>query len=128
VDGATTPTAAPVVGSAHDLELESWPGTDEDVLEGELHMRVNVVWASEDGTAATGIWQADPVRLRLTHPFDETFVLLSGRLTVTPDDGEAREMRAADFIVLREGARCVWEIHEPVTKLFSIHRRAGLPL
>jgi uncharacterized cupin superfamily protein len=111
-----------------DAALSPWPGTNEGVLEGVLDVRAQTLWSSPDGTAENGIWRAEPVRLRLVHPFDETFVILAGRLTVTPeDDPEPRELGAGDVIVLAEGTVCEWTIHEAVTKLYSIYRREGLP-
>jgi uncharacterized cupin superfamily protein len=115
------------VAAAHELELTPWPGTNETVLDGTLQMRLRVLWASADGTAANGIWQADPVRLRLLHPFDETFVVLSGRMTVAPDGSEPQTMGPGDVITLPEGVSCEWTIHETVTKLFAIYRKEGLP-
>jgi uncharacterized cupin superfamily protein len=111
-----------------DVPLESYPPTLEQVIEGELEMRAAVLWKSEDGTAATGVWQCPPVKLSLEHPFDETFVVLEGAMTITPESGEPRRLEAGDAIVIPLGTTNVWEIHETVTKVFSVHDSRRLPI
>ena len=123
----TTETAVSVV-PVLEAELDSYPPVREEVIEGELDMRAAFLWMAEDRTAATGIWQCPPVKLSLVHPFDETFVVLSGRLTVTPEGGEPRELGPGDAIVLPYESVNVWEIHETVTKVFAVHRTPALPI
>jgi uncharacterized protein len=109
------------------LELAPMAPTGEDVSDGELDMRQHVFWTTPDNTTANGIWSCPPVKLTLEHPWDETFVVLEGRLTVTPAGGEPRELAAGDAIVIPRGAVNDWEIHETVRKLFVVHRSEGLP-
>lgn len=111
-----------------DLPLESYPPTQERVIEGDLEMRAAVLWKSEDGTAATGVWQCPPVKLSLEHPFDETFVVLEGSMTITPERGEPRRLESGDAIVIPLGSTNVWDIHETVTKVFSVHNSRRLPI
>jgi uncharacterized cupin superfamily protein len=111
-----------------DAALDSYPPVREEVIEGDLDMRAAFLWVSEDRTAATGIWQCPPVKLSLVHPFDETFVVLSGRITVTPEGEEPKVMGPGDAIVLPHESVNVWEIHETVTKVFSVHLAPGLPI
>lgn len=115
------------VVSVMTADLDEYPPTREIVIEGTLAMRAKVLWTAADGTSATGIWQCPPVKLRLQHPFDETFVVLDGRVTVTPEDGVARELTRGDAIVLPCDSVNVWQIHETVTKLFAVHHASGLP-
>jgi uncharacterized cupin superfamily protein len=90
-------------------------------------MRVSQLFASPDGRAATGYWQCDPCKVRLVHPFNETFVVLDGELTVEPEGGLAVTMGPGDAVVLEEGSLSVWAIHKTVTKLYSLYREQGLP-
>jgi uncharacterized cupin superfamily protein len=111
-----------------DVPLQSYPPTQERVIEGDLDMRAAVLWRSEDGTAATGIWQCPPVKLSLEHPFDETFVVLEGGMTITSEGGEARRLEAGDAIVIPLGTTNVWQVHETVTKVFAVHNSRRLPI
>jgi uncharacterized cupin superfamily protein len=119
---------APRASKVLDTPLQEYPPVREELIEGELAMRATVLWKSPGGDAATGIWQCPPVKLRLVHPFDETFTIVDGRLTITPEGGAPREMGPGDVIVLAENSVNVWEIHETVTKTFSVYRAGGLPI
>lgn len=105
-----------------DAELDDYAPIGEQVIKGDLRMRAKVLWTAADGMSATGIWQCPPVKLRLEHPFDETFVVLSGRLTVTPECGKSQDMGPGDLIVIQHEAVNVWDIHETVTKVFAVHQ------
>jgi hypothetical protein len=90
-------------------------------------MRVYLLFTSPDGRAANGYWQCDPCTVRLVHPFNETFVVLDGALTIEPEGGEAVVMGPGDAVVLEGGTVSTWTIHQTVTKLFSLYREEGLP-
>lgn len=112
-------------------ELTPWTpdlGDSATVLEGEMRMSWRVLWISPDGRSAAGIWAAEPHRVRLVHPFDESYVLLQGRLTAIPEGGKARHLAPGDAIVLYRGT--VWEcqVHEPVRKYWSLYHENGLGL
>jgi uncharacterized cupin superfamily protein len=49
---------------------------------------------------------------------DEAFVVVSGRATVTVDDGESYEFGAGDIGILREGTHTTWIVHETLRKVF----------
>jgi uncharacterized cupin superfamily protein len=51
---------------------------------------------------------------------DEVFVVLSGRATVTIDDGPTLELRAGVVGFLDAGARTTWTVHEPVRKVYVL--------
>lgn len=116
-----------VVTDALSLALAPMRPTNEAVQDGELDMRQHVFWTTPDNTSANGIWSCPPVSLTLLHPWDETFVVLAGRLTVTPQGGAPREMGPGDVIVIPEGMVNDWVIREKVTKMFVVHKKGGLP-
>jgi uncharacterized cupin superfamily protein len=119
--------SAPRVVRASEAEYTGWPGTREEVLDGSLAMRVHLLFASPDGRTANGFWRCDPCKVRLVHPFHETFVVLDGSLTIEPEGGEPITMGPGDAVVLPEGTVSIWTIHQTVTKLFTIYREEGLP-
>lgn len=105
------------------------PSTDKEgyVIESGA-VRMAVLWASDDGTAANGLWEADPGVVRGVFLFDENDYILGGRMTVTPEGGEPFEVKAGDSIFFPNGSYMTWEIHETLRKHFSIHNPDGLPL
>ena len=87
-----------------------------------------VLWRSEDGTRATGVWHATPGTIRGTFLTDEVSYVVEGRLTVVTEGAEPREVRAGDVMVMTAGLAVEWQIHEPMTKLWNVYRADGLPL
>jgi uncharacterized cupin superfamily protein len=73
---------------------------------------MKVLWVSEDGTAASGLWEARPGVIKGIFIFDENDYILSGRMTVTPEGGEPVEVRAGEVVHFPKGSVGTWEIHE----------------
>jgi uncharacterized cupin superfamily protein len=106
--------------------LGPFPVPAEWVLEGEPEGRGTVLWRSEDGRQANGIWECTPGTFNWTHT-DETATLLAGRVTVTLPGGATMELAAGDFAFFPEGMTTRWQIHETVRKSFHLHAKDGLP-
>ena len=51
---------------------------------------------------------------------NEVIYLVAGRMTVTPDGGEASEVGVGDMAVFPKGWTGTWDIHETVRKVYSI--------
>ncbi len=71
--------------------FEPWPQEVDEVYEGDRSMNIAVLWATPDRTTANRVWQGFPSRIRLTHPFDQTFVVLKGRMAWTPEANNRRD-------------------------------------
>ncbi|MBJ7340256.1 MAG: DUF861 domain-containing protein [Mycolicibacterium sp.] len=76
------------------------------------------VWV--DGDASAGIWQCAPGPSRWTLETNEVIYLVAGRMTVTPDGGEASEIGVGSVTVFPKGWTGTWDIHETVRKVYSI--------
>ena len=61
-----------------------------------------------------------PIHLGGTLTTHEVIHLVAGRMTVTPDGGEATEISAGDVAVFPLGWSGTWEIHETVRKVYAI--------
>lgn len=110
--------------------LEPWPVTTEELEGSEMFGRL--LWRSDDGTRATGVWHATPGVIRGTFLTDEVSYVVEGRLTVVsgPSDSadrRAREVRTGDVMVMSTGIVVEWRIHEPMTKLWNVYAADGLP-
>ena len=51
---------------------------------------------------------------------NEVIYLVAGRMTVTPDGGQSKEIGVGDIAVFPLGWSGTWEIHETVRKVYSI--------
>jgi uncharacterized cupin superfamily protein len=89
---------------------------------------MKVLWVSDDGTSASGLWEAQPGVIKGVFLFDERDYILSGRMTVRPEEGNPVEIRAGEFVHFPKGSTATWEIHETLRKCFNIYNPEGLPL
>jgi uncharacterized cupin superfamily protein len=105
--------------------LDPWPVTTEELEGSEMWGRV--LWRSPDGTRATGVWHATPGIIRGSFLTDEVSYVVEGRLTVRTQDGESREVRAGEVMVMTAGLTVEWHVHEPMTKLWNVFHPDGLP-
>ena len=104
------------------LELEPWPLSPDQVVEGTPEVRGRVL--HEDDTGERGVWEHTPGVSRDVEA-DELFVVVSGRATIEFADGQVLEVGPGDVAVLPEGARTVWRVHETLRKVFQVRRRRG---
>lgn len=115
----------PAVGNVADVELEPEEFAPGQVLEGTPKMMSRDVYVSTDERVFSGIWSVTPGKYRDHMDGDETFVVLSGRMTVEPEDGGPPfEVKAGDVCVFAAGYRSVWTIHETIVKGYRIEMRA----
>jgi uncharacterized cupin superfamily protein len=101
-----------ILAQAVDAELEDW---------GPLPEATDHPMATH-GTddASAGIWQCAPGPSRWKLETNEVIYLVAGRMTVTPDGGEAAEIGVGDMAVFPKGWTGTWELHETVRKVYSI--------
>jgi uncharacterized cupin superfamily protein len=97
-----------------------------EVLEGPLDMELAVLWTAADGRTATGVWRCKPSTIRLTHPYDETFTVVEGKMSFTPEGGRPERLAPGDVITIPEGSTNVITVEETVTKVWSLHSSAPL--
>ena len=102
---------------AIDADLEDW-GPLEEATGEAMSTHGLEVWV--DGDSSAGIWQCAPGPSRWTLETNEVIYLVAGRMTVTPDDGEASEIGVGDVAVFPKGWTGTWVIHETVRKVYSI--------
>lgn len=107
--------------------LEPWPIPADQILAGEPQASGAILWKSDDGTLANGIWECTPGTFSWLHQ-NETLCLVSGCVTVTPDGGEAFEIVPGDVVFFPEGTRTQWTVTETLRKAFHLHSAGGLGL
>ena len=82
-----------------------------------------MAWTSPDAAIETGIWECSPGTFIVHRDgYDEIAQILSGRATITGEDGTVVELKVDSTIVTPEGWRGTWVVHEPIRKMFVIRR------
>lgn len=89
-------------------------------LTGQMESLLTVFTAS-DGKSTMGIWECEPGTFTAFRDgFDETCVVVSGRATVTGDDGVVLEVGPGTILLTPKGWRGTWVVHETVRKIYNI--------
>ena len=88
-------------------------------IEGEPHE--SYVSAYIDGDTEVGVWECTPGRFPGTKEgISEMMHFLSGRATITDEDGTRHELGPGTMFILLDGWRGEWEVHETVRKVYAI--------
>jgi uncharacterized cupin superfamily protein len=97
--------------------------TLDDVTEGPALAHFEVL--SEDDKAEVGVWEAQPGEFAgASAGSGEYMYILSGRVTVTSEDGSQLELREGVSFVAPDGWRGRWRVHETTRKVYVIWRTA----
>jgi hypothetical protein len=113
----TATPATPFLAAARDAVLEDWGPLPESTGD-PMQTSGTTVWSG--GEKEAGVWECTPGPSRWTLETNEFVHILSGRMTVTPDDGEATEIGPGDTAVFPRGWTGTWQIHEPIRKLYVL--------
>lgn len=74
-----------------------------------------------DGDTEVGVWECTPGRFPgAKEGISEMMHLLSGRATITDEDGTRYELSTGTMFILLDGWRGQWEVHETVRKVYAI--------
>lgn len=120
-------TMTVIAESVDQADLDPWPLPEEQVLGGDPQASGKLIWQSDDGTLANGIWECTPGSFDYTHA-DETAWVLAGSGTITPEGGEPIEITPGDVVFFPAGTKTRWNIAETVRKSFHLHAAEGLGL
>jgi len=71
------------------------------------------------GVADWSIWEKEASEFPWFYDSKEVCYLLKGKVTVTPDNGEAVTFGAGDLVTFPAGMGCKWLIHEDVKKHYQ---------
>ena len=103
-----------------EVPLEDDPLDPAAVVEGSPTTRWVELWSTHAGSSR-GIWEITPGVVTDVEA-DEMFVVLSGRATIEIVGGATLDVGPGDVVLLDEGARTTWTVHETLRKVFHIHR------
>lgn len=110
------PTDGPVTG----LEPTDYI-PPESVQSGEPRERGRSFYADRTGQLDAGVWECEPNRHAIDGaPYDEFVYLLEGRVDVIDNEGNTETYKAGDSFVMPRGCKCIWDVKEPVRKLYVV--------
>jgi uncharacterized cupin superfamily protein len=112
-----TTAATPFLAAAAAAGLEDWGPLAEATGE-PMQTTGRTLWA--DGDQEVGVWECTPGPSHWTLETNEAVHILSGRMTVTPDDGQPQDIGPGDTAVFPRGWRGSWQIHERIRKLYVL--------
>ncbi|MDQ2877087.1 MAG: cupin domain-containing protein [Actinomycetota bacterium] len=112
-----TDITTPFLAAAVTAELEDW-GPLEEATGEPMQAAGHTLW--QDGDQEAGVWECTPGPSYWKLETHEVVHIVAGRMTVTPDGGEAREIGPGDLAVFPRGWAGTWQVHEKIRKVYVI--------
>jgi uncharacterized protein len=100
-----------------DVPLQDDPLDPAQVVSGAP--RVRSVSLATDELVDRGIWEITPGVVTDIEA-DELFVVISGRATIEVEGGPTLEVGPGDAVLLEDGWRTTWTVHETLRKVYQI--------
>lgn len=92
------------------------------VVEGDPRHVTQGRFESADGRLTAGTWTSTPGRWHAFTGREEFCTLVSGRVRLVPEEGEAQEFGPGESFLIPEGFRGDWEVLETAVKHYVIRR------
>jgi hypothetical protein len=96
-------------------DLDGWI-----VTEGNPSMKTWILYTSNDKSMISGYWEATPGTYHATYSEYEFVHMIKGKIIITPDGEEPKEVNAGDAFIVEPGFKGTWKILETVQKHFDI--------
>jgi len=71
------------------------------------------------GVSSWSIWTKEISKFPWTYDSQEQFYVLEGHVIITPDGGDAVEIKVGDFVTCPAGMSCTWQVLEPIRKHYN---------
>jgi len=99
------------------------PPADELLIGDRPSCRSHNVFRSISGEFQCGTWDSTPYqRVPIFFAHSELMHLLAGEVTFTDEAGRTATFRKGDTFIIEQGARCSWESHQHVAKIYALYR------
>lgn len=72
-------------------------------------------------TRQWALWECDDPTFSYHYDQTVSFLVKSGRATLTMQDQQTTEIRQGDFVTIWSGAAANWVIHEPICNAYCYH-------
>ena len=113
--------AVPTTFIADAITMELPPRAPKPTsLTGQLESLLTI-WTASDGKSTMGVWECEPGTFTAHRDgFDETAIIVTGRATVTGDDGVVVEVGPGSILATPNQWKGTWVVHETVRKIYNI--------
>ena len=103
------------------IALTTFKDKPTSLTEGQQEASL-LIWTSADGHCKLGIWECQPGRFTADRSTAGEYChIITGSASVTNVDGmNLHEIKAGDLLILPQGWKGEWIIHEHMRKLFVI--------
>ncbi len=64
------------------------------------------------------VWEKEISRFPWQYDGDEECLIIEGEVTIETAKGNFR-IKAGDFVIFRNGLKCVWDIRQPIRKYYN---------
>ncbi len=100
---------------------ETFEPAAERIVHGPVVQRIWIDYTDPSGQFCVGRWECDSGAWRVIYTEHEYCRMYAGRIRITDEAGQAREVVKGDSFVVPAGFRGVWEVLEPAGKEFTIY-------
>jgi hypothetical protein len=101
--------------NSDNTDLNGWV-----VVRGTPTMETKILHTNREKNMVSGIWKATVGTYHATYSAYEFVHMISGKITITPDDGSpSTVVRGGDTFVVESNFKGTWKIEEDVTKHFD---------
>lgn len=112
--------------SFNDSQLQEVPAWPKEIVLSDNHPIKHweaVVHKSEDIVGI--VYKSHPGKLAVTeYPYDQTVLILEGRLILTPNGGQSIEYKPGDVFLFPKTFRGTWEMPETYKEYITVNRKA----
>ena len=109
--------------------LESWPPIRDtpgyQVLRGEPSPSGRLDVGQLDSSIKVGVWACSEGAFKCAETGDELQTIVKGKLRIVENDGTEHSFGPGDSFFTRKGEQLIWDVIEPVEKIFFTYNRDG---
>jgi uncharacterized protein len=117
-----------VTATAAATELEPAPITPGWILSGTPEARNKILANSQDRTSSIMVWECTPGNFNWHYGEDETIVIISGEVFLTPQGGQERRLGPGDMAFFPAGCSAHWRVTSKVRKVAVWRSAVPFPL
>jgi uncharacterized protein len=117
------PSIIPFATSPAETSVSKPP--QERVLSGDPQHTARNYFSDATGQLFCGIWESTPGRWRVAYTENEFCHITQGKVVIESQDGDRWSFKAGDSFVIPAGFSGVWDVIEPLTKLYVIFEAAS---
>lgn len=120
-----TPTPAIVDFAAATPEITTSTPSADRLLAGTPQQTARNFFSDSTGQFFAGIWESTPGKWRVRYTENEFCHITRGSVRIEDGAGYSRTFKTGDSFVVPAGFAGVWQVQEPMSKLYVIFEAAS---